>query len=112
MSPTDPTPRPLGRTLGILLSTEPEHRNLETCLGLSREAMARGVHVYLYLVDDGVLNLDDARVLDLGRRGVKLFACAYACQRRRLPITDKATYCGLVVLSELINGCDRFVALN
>ncbi len=101
-----------GRKLGILLSTKPEHPNLETCLGLSRAALDRGADLYLYLVDDGVANIDDDRILDLGRRGAKLFVCAYGCQRRRLPITDKATYCGLVVLTDLINGCERFVALN
>lgn len=101
-----------GKKLGILLSTRPEHPNLETCLDLSRAALARGADLYLYLVDDGVANIDDARVQDLGRRGAKLFVCAYGCQRRRLPITEKATYCGLVVLTDLINGTDRFVALN
>ena len=110
MSHTDPTPR--ARTLGILLSTKPEHPNLHTCLGLSREALTRGIGVYLYLIDDGVVALDDDRVLDLAQRGARLFACAYACQRRGRPITDKATHCGLVVLTELISGCDRFVALN
>jgi sulfur relay (sulfurtransferase) complex TusBCD TusD component (DsrE family) len=101
-----------GRKLGLLLSTKPDHENLETCLGLSRAALDQGVDLYLYLVDDGVANIDDERILELGRRGAKLFVCAYGCQRRRLPITDKATYCGLVVLTDLINGCDRFVALN
>ena len=101
-----------GRKLGILLSTKPGHPNLETCLGLSREALNRGVDVNLYLVDDGVANIDDDRILDLGRGGAKLFVCAYGCQRRRLPITEKATYCGLVVLTDLINGTERFVALN
>ena len=101
-----------GRKLGILLSTKPEHPNLETCLALSRAALARGADLYLYLIDDGVPNVDDERVLELSRRGAKLFVCAYGCQRRRLPITDKATYCGLVVLTDVINGCDRFVALN
>ena len=101
-----------GRKLGLLLSTRPEHPNLDTCLGLCREALDRGVDVYLYLVDDGVLNIDDDRILELGRRGARLFVCAYGCQRRRRPITDKATYCGLVVLTDLINGTERFVALN
>ena len=101
-----------GRKLGILLSTKPENPNLDTCLALSRAALDRGTDLYLYLVDDGVINIDDDRVLELGRRGGKLFVCAYGCQRRRLPITDKATYCGLVVLTDLINGCERFVALN
>ncbi len=112
MSETTSTPELHGRKLGILLSTKPEHPNLETCLALSREALARGVDVYLYMVDDGVANIDDDRILELGRRGTKLFVCAYGTQRRRLPITEKATYCGLVVLTDLINGCDRFVALN
>jgi hypothetical protein len=79
---------------------------------LGRAALERGAHVYLYMVDDGVGNIDDDRILELGRRGAKLFVCAYGCQRRRRPITDKATYCGLVVLTDIINGCDRFVALN
>jgi hypothetical protein len=100
------------KKLGLLLSTSPDHPNLETCLGLGRAALDDGVDVYLYLVDDGVRNIDDERILDLGRRGAKLFVCAYGCQRRRLPITDKATYCGLVVLTDLLNGTDRFVALN
>ena len=95
-----------------MLSTKPEHPNLETCLGLSRAALDRGASLYLYLVDDGVANIDDDRILELSRRGAKLFVCAYGCQRRRLPITEKATYCGLVVLTDLINGCERFVALN
>jgi len=101
-----------GRKLGILLSTNPTHPNLETCLGLCRAALDRGVDVYLYMVDDGVVNIDDDRILELGRRGAKLFVCAYGSQRRRLPITEKATYCGLVVLTDLINGTERFVALN
>ena len=96
----------------MLLSTGPEHSNLDACLGLSREALDRGVDLYLYLVDDGVANIDDDRILELGRRGARLFVCAYGCQRRHRPITDKATYCGLVVLTDLINGTERFVALN
>jgi hypothetical protein len=59
-----------------------------------------------------VVHVDDPRIRDLGRRGAKLFVCAYGCQRRRRPLTGDATYCGLVVLTDLINGTDRFVALN
>ena len=100
------------RKLGVLLSTLPDHANLETCLKLSEAALAAGVDLYLYLIDDAVRAVDDDRILNLSRRGAKLFVCAYGCQRRGLPITDRATYCGLVVLTDLINGCDRFVALN
>jgi sulfur relay (sulfurtransferase) complex TusBCD TusD component (DsrE family) len=103
------------KKLGLLLSTGPERAdNLDTALGLADAALARGAGVYLYLIDDGVRALDDPRLRALGARGAKLFVCAYGCQKRRLPLAhaDTVTYCGLVVLTDLINGTDRFVALN
>jgi hypothetical protein len=103
-----------GKKLGLLLSTGPEHGNLETALGLGRAAPERRARVYLYLIDDGVRALADPRLRALPPRGVKLFVCAYGCQKRRIPLEDSGdvTYCGLVVLTDLINGTDRFIALN
>ena len=102
------------KKLGILLSTGPEHPNLDTALGLGGAALARGADLYLYLIDDGVRALGDARLRALPGRGAKLFVCAYGCQKRRIPLEDDPaiSYCGLVVLTDLINGTDRFVALN
>ena len=103
------------KKLGLLLSTGPERPvNLDTAVGLSDAALARDCSVYLYLIDDGVRALDDARVSALADRGAKLFVCAYGCQKRRIPLqdADRITYCGLVVLTDIINGTDRFIALN
>jgi sulfur relay (sulfurtransferase) complex TusBCD TusD component (DsrE family) len=102
------------RKLGLLLSTAPEHPNLATALALAEAALTRGVDVYLYLIDDGVRALADPRLRALPARGVRLFACAYGCQKRGLPLEDSpdVTYCGLVVLTDLLNGTDRFIALN
>jgi predicted peroxiredoxin len=102
------------KKLGLLLSTGPEHPNLGTALGLGEAALARGADLYLYLIDDGVRALDDPRVRALPARGAKLFVCAYGCQKRRIPLEDapEISYCGLVVLTDLLNGTDRFVALN
>ena len=102
------------KKLGILLSTGPEHPNLEAALGLGGAALARGTDLYLYLIDDGVRTLQDPRLRALPGRGAKLFVCAYGCQKRRIPLEDDPaiSYCGLVVLTDLINGTDRFVALN
>ena len=102
------------KKLGLLLSTGPDHPNLETALGLSEATLARGAQLYLYLIDDGVRALDDPRVPALAERGMKLFVCAYGCQKRRIPLrdADRITYCGLVVLTDIINGTDRFIALN
>ncbi len=100
------------KKLGILLSTGPEHPNLDTAVGLGTAALSRGADLYLYLIDDGVRALQDARIRSLPDRGAKLFVCAYGCQKRRQPLSDKATNCGLVVLSDIVNATDRFLALN
>ena len=102
------------KKLGMLLSTGLEHENLETAVGLSQAALDRGAELYLYLIDDGVRALDDPRIRTLPERGAKLFVCAYGCQKRRIPLrdADSVTYCGLVVLTDLINATDRFIALN
>ena len=103
-----------GRKLGLMLSTGPERpANVTAAVGLGDAALARGAAVYLYLIDDGVRALDDPRVRALGDRGAKLFVCAYGCQKRRIPLeASDVTYCGLVVLTDILNGTDRFVALN
>lgn len=100
------------KKLGILLSTSPTHPNLKTAIGLAETALSEQTDVYLYLVDDGVYALNDDQLTGLGQQGVKLFACAYGAQRRGIPINDKANFCGLVVFSDLVKGCDRFIALN
>jgi len=101
-----------GRKLGLMVSTAPDHPNLETAIGLSQAALDGGDDVYLYLIDDAVAAVEDSRLQALADRGLKLFVCAYGCQKRRLPLSERATNCGLVVLTDVINGTDRFVALN
>ena len=101
-----------GKKLGLMLSTGPGNRNLDTVVGLSEAALDRGAQVYLYLIDDGVAAVDDPRVQALGERGARLFVCAFGCQKRGLPLSERATNCGLVVLTDVINNTDRFVALN
>ena len=100
------------KKLGLMVSTAPAHPNLETALGLSDAALDRGTDVYLYLIDDAVAAVEDERLQALAARGLKLFVCAYGCQKRRLPLSDRATNCGLVVLTDIINGTDRFLSLN
>jgi len=101
------------KKLGLMLSTGPDHAtNLQAARGLAEAALDRGASVYFYLIDDGVRALRDVR--PLADRGAKLFVCAYGCQKRRIALedADAVTYCGLVVLTDLINGTDRFIAFN
>jgi len=101
-----------GKKLGLLLSTDQNHPNAQTTLGLIKEALSQGVTVYLYLIDEGVTNAQNPEFFDLSQKGVKLFVCAFSCQRKGIPRDDRFTYCGLVVLSELVNTCDRFISFN
>ena len=112
---TSSTPSLAGKKLGLLLSTPPDHPNAETVYQLSKTALDNKVDTYLYFIDEGVLNLKDARFIELAKEGLKLFVCAYGCQQHNLS-TDgygkEVNFCGLVILSNIIDGCDRFLAFN
>jgi sulfur relay (sulfurtransferase) complex TusBCD TusD component (DsrE family) len=103
------------KKLGVLLSTPPSSPDIGTVARLCQEAIKTNIDVYLYLIDEGVKGLNDERLVGLSGSGAKFFVCAYGCQQHGVP-TDKlapgVTLCGLVVLSNIINGCDRFVSFN
>jgi len=98
------------KKLGILLSTPPDNKNLETLVSLVNEAVSQGVTVYLYFIDDGVLNIGKPEMDALADSGVHFFACAYGAGRRGVTQHDKVVFAGLVVLADIIKGCDRFLA--
>jgi sulfur relay (sulfurtransferase) complex TusBCD TusD component (DsrE family) len=100
------------KKLGLMLSTPPEHPNMNTAMRLSMAALSLGHEVYLYLIDEGTRNLSDVRLRGLQDQGLKLFVCAYGAQRQGIAPNDQAVFCGLVVLSDLVKGCDQFISLN
>jgi len=112
---TTPNPILANKKLGLLLSTAPDNPNAETVYQLSKTALANKVDTYLYFIDEGVLNLKDPRFAELAKEGLKLFVCAYGCQQHHIS-TDgygkEVNFCGLVILSNIIDGCDRFLAFN
>ena len=101
-----------GKKLGILVSVSPAHPNFLHGLCLAEAAMERGVSVYLYCIDEAVTGLGEARLQVLQARGASLYACAYAAQRRNIPMTDQATFSGLTMVNEIIAATDRFVSFN
>ena len=87
-----------GKKFGMLLSTGPENAtNLDAAVGLSQAALARGANLYLYLIDDGVRALDDARVRALPERGAKLFVLYAFPTAGLLPRMKSARIPGLMV---------------
>jgi sulfur relay (sulfurtransferase) complex TusBCD TusD component (DsrE family) len=101
--------------LGVLLSTGPSHPSAYTVAKLCGEALRQRIDVYLYLIDEGVTNISDPLYTQLIGDGTKVFLCAYGCRQHRVPtegLDSRVSLCGLVVLANLIKGCDRFVSFN
>jgi sulfur relay (sulfurtransferase) complex TusBCD TusD component (DsrE family) len=103
------------KKLGILLSTPPSHPSVHTVAQLCDEALRQHVDTYLYLIDEGVKNVRDPAYMKLVGDGAKVFVCAYGCQQHHVPtegLDQRISLCGLVVLANIIKGCDRFLSFN
>lgn len=103
------------RKLGLLLSTARSESSISAVLNLAEAAVRQGIEVYLYLIDEGVKTFKDARIRSLVDSGVKLSVCAYGCQQHGVSTQDidsRVSLSGLVVLSGIIDGCDRFLAFT
>ncbi len=98
--------------LGILLACAPDRPAFVAGLELAETSLAQGTLVFLYCLDEGVRGLDHPTLQTLLPRGLRLFACAYAAQKRQLPTTGPALFCGLATLNDLIVGTDRFVSFT
>lgn len=101
-----------GKKLGLLISSPPESKRFARGISLAEAALAEGVDVYMYCIDDAVPGVNQSRVQSLKDRGLKLYACVYGAHRRNSPLSDNATFAGLTVVSDLIAGTDRFISIN
>ncbi len=101
-----------GKKLGILISCTPDEANFAHGLHVAEAALAQGVDVYLYCIDEAVPGISNTRLQKLKRGGLKLYACAFGANRRNLPLDDKAVFAGLTVVSDLIAATDKFIAFN
>lgn len=110
--PSLPLVQVAGKKLAVLISAPPRSANFDRAVRLTQAALEAGVAVYVYCLDEAVAGVDDARLQALRSRGLRLFACAYGAQRRRLPVDDRAVFSGLSTLSDLIADTDRLVAFN
>lgn len=100
-----------GKKLGVLLAAAPSQRNFEHGVRLSAAATAAGVQVYLYCIDDAVAGLDSPALQQLRASGLRLYGCAYAAQRRAVPLDERALFVGLGTLNDILVNTDRFIAL-
>jgi sulfur relay (sulfurtransferase) complex TusBCD TusD component (DsrE family) len=103
------------KSLGILLTTSPEHADLHTAIGLARAARERGCAVRLFVMCDGVYCVGMEQLRALARDGVQIAVCAHnASERTVVDSGDVAnvTWGSQYELSKLAAECDRVIALN
>ncbi len=100
------------KKLGLLISVAPGQPNFDHGVRLAETALAAGVNVYCYCIDDGVAGIRDERLQSLRGRGMKLHVCAMGAEKRDLAIDDSAVFSGLTVVGDLIANTDRFVSFN
>jgi sulfur relay (sulfurtransferase) complex TusBCD TusD component (DsrE family) len=98
-----------GKKLGLLISTPANHPKFKHAIGLAEAALAGGLTVYLYCIDEAVGAVASSSLQSLKERGVHLYACAYGAQRRNLVLSENATFAGLSVVNDLVTSTDRFV---
>ena len=105
----------LKKTLGIVVSSLPRLKNTTSVAVLVRVARERLIGISLYLIDDAVQHINHPILKEFLSPNVKLFVCAYGCMQRQIATssTDKdITFCGLVILSNIVRGTDRFLSFN
>lgn len=103
------------RKLGLLLALPPSDPSATTVHGLAQAALEAGHEVYLYLIDEGVRNIDSSSYRHLAASGVRMFACAYGCQQHHVStshIDSSISLSGLVVLSGIIDACEPFLSFT
>ena len=81
-------------------------------LQLATAALNARDEVYLYCLNEAVRGVEDERLQGLKAHGLRLFACSFSAQRRKLPQTENALYGGLTMLNDMMATTDRLVSFN
>lgn len=106
----------------ILIVTPPNHPSFLKGLSQASQLLEQGADLYLYLLDQAVLALQDKsryqQIEELTHRGLKLYVCAFALEKYKISLKDTrhanafVTPSGLVALSQLIAYTDSFESFD
>jgi predicted peroxiredoxin len=99
-------------TLGILLTTGPDHPNTATAIGLARAARELGKEVSIFIMHDGVRNVRRDDFLALHREGVTLTACAVNAEESGLPKVEGVHYGSQLDLAGIAQESEKFLSLT
>ncbi|MCX9083855.1 MAG: DsrE family protein [Candidatus Methanoperedens sp.] len=98
--------------LGILLTTSPENENTNTVIEISKAARDEGHHVSIFLMYDGVHNVNKKEFAELADKGVDIAICAFNAEQRKIGKID-----GMLFGSQYDHACiasdvDRFISFG
>ncbi len=96
--------------LGILLTTSPENENTHTVIALSKAARKQGHDVSIFLMHEGVYNINNDEFSQLVQIGVSIVVCTLNVEQRKLSRLE-----GIIFGSQYDNACmvnesDRFLS--
>lgn len=74
--------------LGILLTTSPEHEDVHTVIRLTHAALAQGRAVRIFLMCDGIYNLELNAFRELAERGAEIAVCSHNAGERHIPESE------------------------
>jgi len=105
----------MAETLGVLLTTSPEHADLHTVVHLTRAALSQGRRVRLFLMCDGVYGLLGSELRELAGEGAQIVLCGQnAAERHVDPIEDieNVRWGSQYDFAQIAAECDRVIAFN
>jgi len=98
--------------LGILLTTSPENENTNTVIKISKAAKEEGHDVSIFLMYDGVYNVNKKEFAELVEKGIEIAICAFNAEQRKVGKVD-----GILFGSQYDHACiasnvDRFISFG
>jgi sulfur relay (sulfurtransferase) complex TusBCD TusD component (DsrE family) len=100
------------RKLGILLSTSPESENTYTVIKIAEAALLAGKEVYIFLMDDGVYNVNHSNFCGLTDRGAQITLCGHNAEERNVLRKEGIDFGSQYDLAGIAHKVDRFLAFN
>ncbi|MFA4936573.1 MAG: DsrE family protein [Candidatus Methanoperedens sp.] len=98
--------------LGILLTTSPENENTNTVIEISKAAREQGHDVSIFLMYDGVYNVNNKEFAELVNKGVEITICAFNAEQRRVAKVDGILFGSQYDHACIANSADRFVSFG
>jgi sulfur relay (sulfurtransferase) complex TusBCD TusD component (DsrE family) len=98
--------------LGILLTTGPENENTNTVIEISKAAREDGLEVSIFLMYDGVYNVNKKEFAALADKSVDIAICAFNAEQRKIGKVDGILFGSQYDHACIANDVDRFISFG